>query len=399
MPHQRIRYIEALMKKRIRLWPVLGVVGVRQCGKSTLIRDLFLAKHRGVYQTMDSKVQRARAQRSPESFVELGTKTGLLAIDEIQKVPDLFDAIKYHVDRRRRPGMYLISGSTEFSQLTGVRESLTGRAGIVRLYPMTLGELHARPMGLHLIGKLKRAGPLVSLSDFERKLVRGGMPGMCFLRDDQEFAATCDVWLETTCYRDLLQVRLKGLSGDLALEILRSIAILPEPTLAAITRHLRQDARRIKPHLDALAAVLVIHRLEPHAAGVGKTQYTLCDSGLAAHLGASTDSQLRTHVLIESLAGFENAGLGRPLIKTYRNEKTSRVPLVFEWPTRKRLPHLAISFYDSEAVPSYEYDRLWAFAKRAGPGFRLVMLTQSRESYIEKSPRQNQPIEVFSLRA
>jgi predicted AAA+ superfamily ATPase len=400
MPHKRCREIENLLIKRIKLWPVLGVVGVRQCGKSTLLRDLFLARHSGIYQTMDSKTQRARAQQVPESFTALDKNKDLLIIDEVQKVPDLFDAIKLHVDQNRRPGMYIISGSTEFSKLTGIRESLTGRIGVLRLYPMTLSELHSRSYGNYFINKNKPLPSALNLKEFDRKLFRGGMPGLCFLRNDDEFATACDVWLETTCYRDLLQVHSKSLNGDLAMEILMVIAKNPEPTLAEIARKLRRDARQIKPYLEALAAILVVHKLEPHEAGVGKTQYALCDSGLASHLGAEREAQLRIHLLTEALAKFEYAGFGRPLIKTYRNEKTSRVPLVLEWVTHKSIESVAIAYYDGEAVPSHEYERLWAFAKRASPKkHRLLLLTHTRESYVEKSKHHTQPIEVFCLRA
>jgi len=399
MPHQRLRDIENLLSKRIKLWPVLGIIGMRQCGKSTLLRDLFLAKHAGTYQTMDSATQRERARQAPESFTTLEKKNERLVIDEIQKVPDLFDAIKLHVDQKRRPGMYIISGSTEFSQLTGIRESLTGRVGILRLYPMTLSELHSRPLGGYFLKRKITSSTLLSLKDFEQKLHRGGMPGLCFLRNESEFVAAAQTWCETSCFRDLLQVQRKILNGNMALEILMTIATQSDPTLANIAKKLKRDARLIKPYLEALSAILVIQCLDPHEAGVGKSQYVVCDSGLAAYLGADRETQLRIHVLIEALAKFEYAGFGRPLIKTYRNEKSSRIPIILEWPHRHAVENVAIAFCDSELVPSYEYERMWAFAKRAtGKSHRLLLLTQTRESYTEKSKKHSQPIEVFSLR-
>ncbi len=144
---------------------------------------------------------------------------------------------------------------------------------------------------------------------------------------------------------------------------------------------------------------MVIQRLDPHEAGVGKAQYIVCDSGLAAYLGADRETQLRTHILIEALAKFEYSGFGRPLIKTYRNEKSSRVPIILEWPNRHAVENVAIAFSDTEAVPTYEYERLWAFTKRStGKSHRLLLLTQTREAYTEKSNKHSQPIEVFSLR-
>lgn len=97
MPHQRSRLLLPILVKRLKLWPILGVLGVRQSGKSVLLRDLAKPKiNHSDYVTLDSKTQRERAALSPESFTELdGAKT--LIIDEIQKAPDLFDALKLHV--------------------------------------------------------------------------------------------------------------------------------------------------------------------------------------------------------------------------------------------------------------------------------------------------------------
>lgn len=109
MPHQRPRQITPLLLKRLRLWPVLGVVGARQTGKSVLLRELIAPRIRAAYFTMDSKTQRNRATRSPESFTKIGTLGKTQILDEVQKVPDLFDAMKFHVDSQRRPGMFLIN--------------------------------------------------------------------------------------------------------------------------------------------------------------------------------------------------------------------------------------------------------------------------------------------------
>jgi predicted AAA+ superfamily ATPase len=394
MPHQRPRALLDILLKRTQLWPVVGVVGPRQSGKSVLLREIFAPLVEGEYRTLDSLRLREKATRSPESFAELLLDGRPLIIDEIQKSPDLFDAIKLHVDQNRRPGMYVISGSTEFSKLTGIRESLTGRIGVLHLYPMNLSELHQRALGSYFVVTTKHKGtPPISMSDFDRKLERGGMPGLCFMRDEAEFRLSCDAWLDTTCHRDLQQVRGRGLDGGLALAILEKVATAPEPTAPVIARALRRDARIIQRYLDALEAVLVLHKLAPHAAGVGKPHYLLCDSGLAAHLGASRETQIRTHLLSESLAAFENAGLGKPWLQYYRNAKTSRVPIVLSWPGgRKATPSVAIQFYDGESPGTKDMASLTAFAAKLKDPMRLLFLTQSAECSREGS------VEIWPLR-
>jgi predicted AAA+ superfamily ATPase len=395
MPHQRPRLITELFFKRAKLWPVIGIVGVRQSGKSVLLRDIFMSKLKTAsYVSLDSKTHRDRAKASPESFTSISDKKTVI-IDEIQKAPDLFDAIKLHVDENRRPGMYIISGSTEFSKMTGIRESLTGRAGIMHLYPMVLDELHEKSFGEYWLKK-KIATASLSLVQWDKKLKHGGMPGFCFLRSDAEYQAACQAWLETTCYRDLLQIKGKGFDGDLALEILSTIAKNQEPTTAEIARKIRRDARVIQRYLDAFCAIFVLIKLSPHQAGIGKPHYLLCDCGLAHYLGSDPNIVLRTHLLTEALAKFEYAGLGRPLIKYYRNQKTSRIPLVFEFIGTK-MPTLAIGFFDGETPGRAELSSLEAFAARCdkNKNMRFLLLTQTRFSYFEK--RKNAEIEVHPL--
>ncbi len=402
MAHERPRIILPTLIKRLKLWPVLGIVGVRQSGKSVLLRDLLLPKIHGKYRTLDSITERARAESSPESFTEpddggSSKKGRIQIIDEVQKVPDLFDSLKLHVDQNRRPGMYIVSGSTEFSKLTGIRESLTGRIGILRLYPLCLNELYENAaFGSYWIQALTPTREIrasLSLEGFDRKLERGGMPGLCFIRNPQEFSASSDMWLETTCYRDLQQVRVGKFDGSLGQAILGQVARLAEPTAAVIARAVKRDARVVTRYLNAFEAILVLHRIDPYPSGVGKSLYSLCDVGLASHLGASRESLFRTHLLYEALATFEASGLVRPQVYYYRNEKTSRVPLIFDWQGRKGAPRsIALQYHDSESLHARDLSSLLAFADRSDWSGRLLMLTQTKTSYIEGK------VEILPLR-
>lgn len=393
MPHQRPRDLLKILIKRIKLWPVVGVIGPRQCGKSVLLRDLFLEKIKGQYITLDSIRDRTRAQSSPEAFSQPLDHRQTLILDEVQKAPHLFDSIKLHVDQNRKPGMYVISGSTEFSKLTGIRESLTGRVGILHLYPLTLSELYEKKTGGYWI-QPKPVQACISLKDFDLKLDRGGMPGFCFLRNQNEFNLTCEAWLSTTCYRDLQQVVSKGLDGGLALAILGALSQTTDPTVTQISKQVKKDPRVVQRFLDALEAILVIKKLIPHSAGIGKPHYLMCDVGLATYLGANRETQIRTHLMTEALAAFEYSGLGKPLLQYYRNAKTSRIPLVFKWlsPTKSSPKSMAIQYYDGENPNSKDWAALNAFSKRTEEKMRLILLTQTQKSYQEGS------IEVHPLR-
>ncbi|MBI1860612.1 MAG: ATP-binding protein [Deltaproteobacteria bacterium] len=393
MAHRRERDVLELLKKRIRLWPVLGVVGVRQCGKSLLLRELLAPCVSGDYHTMDSKKDRERATRAPESFSAPRIKGEALFIDEIQKVPDLFDAIKLHVDERRRPGMYVISGSTEFSRYTGVRESLTGRIGLIQLYPLNCSELHEKKMGKYFL-TFRKSESQISLTQFDRTLERGGMPGICFLRTDSEFSSAVSVWIETTCQRDISRAGSGKFDGELAQDILSAVARQEEPTAAAIAIVVGRDRRVVQRYLDAFTRIFVLRELRPHQAGVGKSEYILCDSGIAHSLGANRDTQLRTFVAVQALSTLEYHGFGRPRLEYYRNEKSSRIPVVISFPkARNSPPPLAIRPFDGEAPTRRDWASLIAFQERArSEKPRLMMLTHTNESYREGG------IDVCSLR-
>ncbi len=280
--------------------------------------------------------------------------------------------------------------------MTGIRESLTGRIGILRLYPMTRSELHETDVKRHDVftkRPVKNVATL-NLKQYDQLLARGGMPGLCFLRSEEEFTASASMWLETTCSRDLLQIAgRKKFDNSMALAILRETAVQEEPTALSIARKLRKDTRMIQGHLDALEAILVLHRLPTHPAGVGRAQYHLIDPGLIGVLGGSRDQQVKSQILTELLATSEALGLGRPQLYTYRNEKTSRVPIVAQWMGNKVKP-LAIQFYEGETLPRAERDALLAFSLRAKTkGLRLLALTHMQSGYTE------QGIEHLSLRS
>lgn len=378
MPHQRSRHILPLLLKRSKLWPVLGVLGMRQVGKSTLLRDQTASQIGAVYKTLDDKDVRERAARQPGHFLEMEGDRPLI-IDEIQKAPDLFDAIKAKVDRKRLPGRYLVSGSTEFSKKTGIRESLTGRIGIFRLYPLTLAEMTQNPFVRPWVGTSSSSSSSwtdASLPAVWQRIRHGGMPGICFLRSNEERKASFDAWLETTCYRDLQQIRGSRLSGDLAMSILSALAALETPSAAALAAILKQDARRIKNHLDALESLFVLIRLNPDERGVGKSHYYLCDSGLTLHLGGGETAALKTWLLNEALAQFEYGGV-KPKVRHYRSARGSVVDWVIE--------HEGVHAYiltDEEAPGTYALRTAEAFLKKC-PGAQVRLISPAREAYRE----------------
>jgi uncharacterized protein len=118
-----------------RTMPVVVVTGARQTGKSTLVADLLPGRR--AYHTLDDLDVRALAERTPDELVD---RPGPMVLDEVQRVPDLLLAVKRAVDRERRPGRYILTGSANLLLMKSVSESLAGRAAYLSLWPMTRQE-------------------------------------------------------------------------------------------------------------------------------------------------------------------------------------------------------------------------------------------------------------------
>jgi len=105
--------------------PVLVVQGARQTGKSTLARMLAPDGSRSL--TLDDSGALDAAREDPRGFVEQAGD-GLLVIDEVQRLPELTLAVKAAVDRDRRPGRFILTGSSDVARIRGDKDSLAGRA-------------------------------------------------------------------------------------------------------------------------------------------------------------------------------------------------------------------------------------------------------------------------------
>jgi predicted AAA+ superfamily ATPase len=257
---------------------------------------------------------------------------------------------------------------------------------------MTLSELYDRNAVFSWVDLRVDSLPPSKGQQIETWLESGGMPGICFLRNTQEKALLFETWLDTTCYRDLQQIRGKHLSGDLAKEILTYLARAEKPTAKEAAAHLKVDTRKIKAHLDALEALFVVHRLDPHPLGIGKPQYLVFDAGIAFHLGASHLNRLKIWAVNECFAQFEYSGNYRPKIYYYESPKHSKIDLMIEVrkpPSSKdeHSEYTQVVLLSDEEVPStYSVRALESFQKKNPKGiFRYQVLTPSQEIIREKN--------------
>ncbi|MDY6920971.1 MAG: ATP-binding protein [Pseudomonadota bacterium] len=126
------RHLQPKLEEALSDTPVVCVLGPRQVGKSTLCQQLAAERH---YLTFDDHTILTAAQQDPTGFIQ--SLPEYVTLDEIQRVPELLLAIKAEVDRNRKPGRFLLTGSANLLLLPKVKESLAGRIEILNLMPLT----------------------------------------------------------------------------------------------------------------------------------------------------------------------------------------------------------------------------------------------------------------------
>lgn len=342
--HTRKRHIEDVLAKRAKIFPVLGILGPRQVGKSTFLMKQWCKLLTANYITFDEKEVAMRAQQSPALLLldETDHLKKHLVIDEAQKVPHVFDSIKALVDKNRRMGMFTLSGSVEFSLKSGVRESLAGRLGITKLYPMTIAELTREAfISPWVTFDFTHVNP-ASYKDIEKWLERGGMPTFCGISDLDERLYSVNSWLDAICYKDLMQQKGASYDAEIAYNIMSYLATenstVPLSRLADIfgTTNLS-----IKKHLAALESLFLIYKLPSFENPRASAKYTIFDAGIFNALRKSQPTIFTRHtsllifVINEIYAQYEYAGKLKPQLYHYRTRGGAEIDLVLE--TRERL--------------------------------------------------------------
>jgi len=170
------RGIADRLEEALSYTPVVLLTGARQVGKSTLAQTMVPEDR---YLTLDDATVLAAAQTDPTAFI--GRYAEMVVVDEIQRVPELLLAIKASVDRDRRPGRFLLTGSTNVRFIPRVAESLVGRMEILTLWPLSEGEIRERREGfLDAVRRVRLPGDPtpIAIEELTELIVRGGYPAV-----------------------------------------------------------------------------------------------------------------------------------------------------------------------------------------------------------------------------
>lgn len=322
------REAEAKLREYLQTFPVVLIVGPRQCGKTTLARHAL----RG-WRFLDLERQPDRDLLEPDIDGFLEVNRDKVAIDEAQRLPGLMEALRAAVDRARRPGRYVLTGSAHPSLILGAPETLAGRIGLLELTPFGLSELGGRSRWA------------------AQRWFWGGYPPLYHLGPHARKSAWLEAYVSTFLERDLpgLGVRVP------AARLRRLWAMLAHChggllNAAELARSLDMHNQVVAHYLDLLEGAFAIRRLRPYFANVSKRltkspKVYIRDTGLLHWLsGLRRPADLDTWpgrgaswegFVVEELARLAGLRFPGASVHFWRTQAGAEVDLVVEHGRRK----------------------------------------------------------------
>jgi hypothetical protein len=295
------RHLSGRIVESLKGFPVVLLIGPRQVGKSTLVQGLARGKWRARYLTLDDPTVLGAAVARPDGF--LGETAPPLILDEVQRAPDLLRAVKLVVDRSRRPGMFLLTGSANVLTLSTVSETLAGRVAVHELHPFSWGEIHRRrpPAVIDQLFKARDARAALGLfpskcpaertAEWRKLILTGGFPQPALARSAAVRRTWFDSYRQTYIERDLRNLAsLEHLPEFTRLLTVLALRTGQELNASSIARDLGLPATTLRRYLGFLEQTFQVFRVAPYFANVEKRlvktpKLFLCDTGVACHLG------------------------------------------------------------------------------------------------------------------
>jgi predicted AAA+ superfamily ATPase len=278
---------------------VVFVGGARQVGKSTLARRIAAAEHPATEFSLDVRTTRETALADPEGFV--AGLDGPTFIDEVQRAPDLLLAIKDSVDRDPSPGRFLLTGSANVVSSRKIKDALTGRMEVIRLWPLAQSEIHEASGNfvdaLFALAPPRVSGATVGRDAFVDVVAAGGYPEARSRRGRRR-ERWFQSYLETTLDRDLRDLsdarRLAEVPRLLRLLAAQAANILSYRGLATKLGLHHETVREYVALLEAIFLVRILPAWRPGIAAreVHAPKAYLVDSGLLAHLLGADEERI-----------------------------------------------------------------------------------------------------------
>lgn len=337
------RLVETALAERLRVMPAVVLMGARQTGKSTVAAERVGATRR--YATLDDLDVLDAARRDPEVLVGGAAP---VTLDEVQREPGILAAVKRAIDRNRKPGRFLLTGSANLLLMKQVAESLAGRASYLALWPMTRREQR----GEGRAGRWEEllAAPdedwldLLAAADGEREdwrplARRGGFPTPAVhLKADRDRAIWFDGYVRTYLERDLQDLATISALPDfrrlMRAACLRLGQLVNQTELARDTALPQATVHR---WLNLLETSYLLVRLPAYA--VNRTRRLIKspklywgDTGVALHLAQleTPDGAHLENLVLNDLLAWRDARLEPAEIAYWRTASGAEVDLVIE---------------------------------------------------------------------
>ena len=334
MVHRYIkRSLETVLRRAVKEFPAIVLTGPRQSGKTTLLKHLFSGKSR--YVSMEPPDVRRAAVQDPRSFLEAYPPP--VIFDEVQYAPELFPYIKEKIDAdRNRRGQYVLTGSQNLLLMEKVTESLSGRAAVLRLLPLSRREAEGRPDRPLPWETARKSVPEAkpSYRNIWKEFLRGGYPELAAdpARDIHMWHAS---YVQTYLERDVRIMRQIGeitqFQNFLTAIAARTAQLL---NLTDLARDIGIAVNTAKAWLSVLEATYQIIVLRPYFTNIGKRlvktpKIYFMDVGTLCYLTGLKDPE---HAASGPLGGplMETAVLSE-IVKTLTHRGTE--PRVYFWRT------------------------------------------------------------------
>lgn len=293
-----IRAAGATLHDLLRRFPAVGLIGPRQAGKTTLARAIGdELGGKAVY--LDLELPSDRSKLSDAELYLSAHEDGLVILDEIQRLPGIFEVLRGLIDQRRRRGIragqFLLLGSASIELLKQSAESLAGRISYLELTPFTVNEVKDR-----------------DADAVERLWVRGGFPDSYLAESDPASLGWRRAFLQTYLERDIPNLGPR-IPAETLHRFWRMLAHNQGQMLnsARLAGALGVSGQTIARYLDILVDLLLVRRLQPWASNLSKRlvrspKVYVRDSGIThALLDIPDKEELLGHPVVgESWEGF-----------------------------------------------------------------------------------------------
>ncbi len=291
------RHLESVCKELLEDTSILVIQGARQVGKSTLAQRLVSADALAV--TLDDAQQREFARADPRGFLRQAGDAPLV-IDELQRVPELTLQLKAEVDKDRRPGRFIVTGSADLLRTRGSGDSLAGRQEAVTLRPFSVGEQKELSPEDFVQWILGGAQGEVAAENPAPYVIRGGFPIPLQRKSRRSQASWFSNYIEALATHDANDIE----GGDFSQHLLSLISYFSvngaqELVKRRIAQHLGVSETTVSKYISLLQRMYLLEELPAWGLSYGsrvvrRPKTGLLDSGLASSLAGFTEDKIAT---------------------------------------------------------------------------------------------------------